>query len=85
MELIPFSLNDEIVTVSGNVESNCQGITFVNIGASSCTILSITLAQGQSFTPAINIGEIDKTNYTVRFDNLVSDKRLVVIRKSYSV
>lgn len=83
MELIPFSANDEIVTVSGNVESNCNGIAFINLGASVCTVLGVALQQGQSLNVPCNIGEIDRTNYTVKFDNVSNDKRLNVIRKNY--
>lgn len=85
MELINFSLSDQIVTASGSVESNCQGITFINLGLSTCTILSLPLAQGQSFSPPCNIGEKDKTNYRVKFDEAIADKRLLVISKNYSV
>ena len=85
MNLIPFSANDEIVTASGNVESNCNGITFINLGVSVCTVLGVALQQGQSLNIPCNIGEIDKTNYTVRFDNVSADRRLNVIRKNYSI
>lgn len=83
MELIPFSANDELVTASGSVESNCTGITFINLGQSVCTVLSVPLAANQSLTIPCNIGEIDRTNYSVKFDNVSTDKRLVVIRKNY--
>ena len=83
MNLIPFGANDELVTVSGNVESNCNGITFINLGVSVCTVLGVPLQQGQSLTIPCNIGEIDRTNYIVKFDLLSTDKRLNVIRKNY--
>lgn len=83
MELIAFSANDELITQSGSVESNCTGITFINIGQSVCTVLSVPLAQNQSLTIPCNIGEIDRTNYQVKFDTASPDKRLVVIRKNY--
>jgi len=83
MQLIPFSANDQIVTAPGSVESNCNGITFVNLGASVCTVLSFPLNQNQSLTIPCNIGEKDVTNYRVQFDSN-ADKRLLVIRKNYS-
>ena len=85
MNLIPFSANDEIVTVSRNVESNCNGITFINLGTSACTVLGVPLQQGQSLTIPCNIGEVDRTNYMVRFDQTDSDTRLNVIRKNYTI
>lgn len=84
MELIPFSANDELIEQSGSVESNCTGITFINLGLSVCTVLSVPLAQNQSLTIPCNIGEVDRTNYKVKFDNLSTDKRLIVIRKNYN-
>lgn len=85
MNLIPFSANDELVTSAGNVESNCNGITFINLGLSTCTVLGVPLQQGQSLTIPCNIGEIDRTNYTVKFDSAINDKRLNVIRKNYYI
>lgn len=84
LDLIPFSANDELVTVSGNVESNCNGITFINLGVNTCTVLGVVLQQGQSLNVPCNIGEIDQTNYTVRFDPTGTDNRLNVIRKNYT-
>lgn len=84
MNLIPFSANEEIITNSGSVESNCNGIVFINTGVSVCTVLSVALTQGQSLNIPCNIGEVDKTNYRVVFDTN-ADRRLIVIRKNYSV
>lgn len=85
MNLISFSANDELITQSGSVESNCMGITFINLGLSVCTVLSVPLAQNQSLTIPCNIGEVDMTNYKIKFDTVSTDKRLVVIRKNYNV
>lgn len=83
MNLIRFSANDQIITDPGSVESNCNGITFVNLGASVCTVLSYPLQQNQSLTIPCNIGEKDVTNYRVQFDSN-TDRKLLVIRKNYS-
>lgn len=81
--LIPFSINYEIITNSGPIESNCEGITFINIGAATATVLGVTLQQNQSLTIPCNIGEKDQTKYNVLFDSN-ADKRLNVLRKSYN-
>jgi len=81
---IKFTLNNEIITASGSIESNCNGITFINLGLSIATILSYPLQQNQSFTPPCNVGEEDVTNYNVMFESAVADQRLLVIRKNYS-
>lgn len=83
MELIRYSNSFEIVTESGSVASDCQGILFINEGQSACTILGHAITQSQSFSPPCNIGEIDCTNYHVMFDTANSDQRLLVIRKNY--
>lgn len=81
--LIPFSANYQIYNNSGSVESNCQGILFINLGTDTVTVLGYPMAQGQQVTVPCNIGEIDRTNYNVVFSNTTTDQRLLVIRKNY--
>lgn len=83
MNLIEFSADYQVVTNSGPVESNCNGILFINLGADVCTVLGYPLQQLQQLAIPCNIGEIDKTNYNIRFANAVTDQRLLVIRKNY--
>lgn len=84
MQLIPFSASFEIITESQSIASTCQGVTFVNQGSSTATILGVSLFQGQSFSIPCNIGEVDRTNYNVKFDVNDTDQRLLVIRKNYN-
>lgn len=83
MNLIPFSANSQIITQSGNIESSCNGILFINIGADACTVLGFPLQQGQQLSINCNIGEIDQTKYQATFANVSTDQRLLVIRKNY--
>lgn len=86
MKLIPFSLSSQLVTpqTGGSIESNCNGIQFVNQGTDPVTVLGYTMIQNGSFNPVCNIGEIDQTNYLAQWAGTTTDQRLLVIRKNYS-
>ena len=62
-------------------------ITFYNVGQSAATVqpINIILQQGQSISFVGNIGELDKTQYSVTFDNTVSNQNLLVIQKVYNI
>jgi len=81
--LIPFSANYQLYTGSGSVESNCQGVLFINVGTDTVTVLGFAMAQGQQLAVPCNIGEVDRTNYNIVFANATTDQRLLVIRKNY--
>jgi len=81
--LIPFSADSQVVVQSGTIESNCSGITFINLGTDVCTILGLPLQQNQQLAIPCNIGEVDKTFYKALFSNATTDQRLLVIRKNY--
>lgn len=86
MKLISFTLSSQLVTpqTGGSIESNCNGIQFVNQGTDPVTVLGYTMIQNGSFAPTCNVGEIDQTNYLVQWAGTTSDQRLLVIRKSYN-
>lgn len=86
MKLIPFTLSNQLATPQsgGSIESNCNGITFINLGTDPVTVMGYPLIQNASFTPACNIGEIDQTNYLAQWSGTTADQRLLVIRKNYS-
>lgn len=81
-KLIPFSADYQLITSSGQVESNCCGILFINLGAAVCSVLGFPMQQGQQLSIPCNIGEIDKTNYKVQFSGSGA-QQLLVIRKNY--
>lgn len=83
MQLIKFSASSQVVTVSGSVASDCNGITFINIGTDTCNIFGYDLVQGQQFSIACNVGETDETNYNIQFAGVTTDQRILVIRKNY--
>lgn len=81
--LISFSASSQIVTSSGNVASGCNGMVFVNLGIDTVTILGYPLLQTQQFSVPCNVGEVDETNYIVKFAGVNPDQRLLVISKQY--
>lgn len=80
---INVSFSEQFYNNSGSVDSRCNGITFINLGTEPVTVLGYPLQQNQSFTPTMNIGERDTTNYSVTFGQGAGTKLLLVIRKYY--
>lgn len=71
--------------VSQQVSSNCNDITFLNLGSNPVTIAgTITLQQNQSLQISGNFGELDTTEYQIQFSVYQSvNNNLAVIRKLY--
>lgn len=71
--------------VSQKVSSQCNDITFLNIGSNPVTIAgAITLQQNQSLQISGNINELDTTEYDIAFSVYNSpNNNLLVIRKLY--
>ena len=71
--------------VSQKVSSQCNDITFLNIGSNPVTIAgAITLQQNQSLQISGNVNELDTTEYDVQFSVYTSaNNNLLVIRKLY--
>lgn len=70
---------------SQKVSSDCNDITFLNLGLNPVVICgSVTLQQNQSLQISGNRGEIDYTEYDIVFSAYASpNNNLVVIRKLY--
>jgi hypothetical protein len=67
-----------------NVYSDCNTITFVNLGANTVLVNGFPLTQGQQLTIEGNYLEIDQTQYQVEFSISISpDNNLAVLRKLY--
>lgn len=71
--------------VAQKISSQCNDITFTNLGSNPATISgAITLQQNQSLQISGNINELDTTEYDVRFSvNNSPNNNLLVIRKLY--
>lgn len=83
MNFIKYTNSSQVLTQSGSVQSDCNQIIFINIGQDDCNILGYTLKQGQQFSMPGNVGEIDETNYNIKFSGTVTDARILVVRKIY--
>jgi hypothetical protein len=69
---------------TANVSSNCNSITFVNLGINTVQINGYPLTQGQQLSIQGNINEIDNTSYQLQFSIAQSvDNNVAVIRKLY--
>lgn len=82
--LIAYSHNNQIVNQSGSIESNCNAITFINLGTDTVTVMGYPLQTGfQLYLPG-SVGEIDRTNYNCMFAGAAgTTQSLLVIRKIY--
>jgi hypothetical protein len=83
MNKIKFSLSQQVYTQGGSVESNCEGMIFINIGTDTVTVLGYPIISNGSFTPPCNVGETDITNYIAQFEGVAVNQTLLVIRKHY--
>jgi hypothetical protein len=66
------------------VSSDCNDITFICLGANAVTIQGIPLVQSQSLRFTGNRGEIDTTQYEIKFASAFAAGNFVaVLRKLY--
>jgi hypothetical protein len=66
------------------ISSDCNEITFINIGINAVNISGVPLQQNQSLRISGSIGEIDTTQYDLSFAIPIStNNNLIVIRKLY--
>jgi hypothetical protein len=81
---IQFYIETKFYYQTQNVYSDCNTITFVNLGANSVLINGFPLTQGQQLTIEGNYLEIDQTQYQVEFSISISpNNNLAVLRKLY--
>ena len=82
-QLVTYTNNSQIVRISGSVPSNCNSITFINIGTDTVTVMGYPIQSSYTLYLPGNIGELDITNYNVQFANVSTDQQLLVITKTY--
>jgi hypothetical protein len=81
---IQFYIETKFYYQSQNIYSDCNTITFVNLGANQVLVNGFPLTQGQQLTIEGNYLEIDQTQYQVEFSLSISpDNNLAVLRKLY--
>jgi hypothetical protein len=77
-EIVP-----QIVTGQKQVETNCNAITFINLGTDPVLVLGATLQTGQQLPIPGNYGEMCVSNILVEFAGTTTDKRCLVLTKFY--
>jgi hypothetical protein len=81
---IQFYIETKFYYQTQNVYSDCNTITFVNLGSNTVLVNGFPLTQGQQLTIEGNYLEIDQTQYQVEFSISISpDNNLAVLRKLY--
>ena len=64
------------------IQTNNLGVTFVNWSDATAYINGLPIAQqGGSYSPNMNAGESDQTNYQLTFATSVTTKSFFVIQK----
>jgi hypothetical protein len=81
---IQFYIETKFYYQSQNIYSDCNSITFANLGANQVLVNGFPLTQGQQLTIEGNYLEIDQTQYQIEFSISISvDNNLAVLRKLY--
>jgi hypothetical protein len=81
---IQFYIETKFYYQSQNIYSDCNTITFVNLGVNQVLVNGFPLTQGQQLTIEGNYLEIDQTQYQLEFSLSISpDNNLAVLRKLY--
>jgi hypothetical protein len=81
---IQYYIETKFYYQSQNVYSDCNTITFVNLGSNNVLINGFPLTQGQQLSIEGNYMEIDQTQYQIEFSTSISvNNNLAVLRKLY--
>lgn len=73
----------KVFTTSGQTESNCNSILFVNTGGPDIIIDGFKLTTGQSWSILGNRGEVNTKTYSFTIDDPKNVGQLTVIYKRY--
>ena len=76
---------EEVNLINQTVEirSECNSLTFINIGTANAVINGVTIAPGEQYYVQGNENEINQTRYTISFSG-VGTEQVQLIRKIYS-
>jgi len=81
---IQYYIETKFYYQSQNVFSDCNTITFVNLGSNNVLINGFPLTQGQQLSIEGDYMEIDQTQYQIEFSTSISvNNNLAVLRKLY--
>lgn len=81
---IQYYIETKFYYQSQNVFSDCNTITFANLGSNNVLINGFPLTQGQQLSIEGDYMEIDQTQYQIEFSTSISvNNNLAVLRKLY--
>jgi hypothetical protein len=81
---IQYYIETKFYYQSQNVFSDCNTITFVNLGSNNVLINGFPLTQGQQLSIEGDYMEMDQTQYQIEFSTSISvNNNLAVLRKLY--
>jgi hypothetical protein len=81
---IQFYIETKFYYQTQNIYSDCNTITFINLGINTVEVNGLPITQGQQVTIEGNYLEIDQTQYQIQFSISISpDNNLAVLRKLY--
>jgi hypothetical protein len=84
LRYIQYYIETKFYYQTQNVYSDCNTITFVNLGSNNVLINGFPLTQGQQLSIEGNYMEIDQTQYQIEFSTSISvNNNLAVLRKLY--
>lgn len=81
---IKFYIETKFYYQTQSIYSDCNTITFINLGINTVFINGLPITQGQQLEIGGNYMEIDATQYQIEFSTSISiDNNLAVLRKLY--
>lgn len=81
MKCVKYTTETKIITVNGQVDSNCNSIIFLNTGTNNVFIDGIRVTPGTSINIAGNFGEMLIKAYSIKFTG--GNQSLTIIYKRY--
>lgn len=79
---LKYNIDFVIIQQGQPVASNCNEITFFNLGTAQANVELVPLLQNQQFKISGNIGEMCQTQFNISFTG-TGTQLLLVIRKNY--
>jgi hypothetical protein len=81
MKCLKYITETKIVTINGQVDSNCNTIIFLNTGANNVFVDGIRITPGTSFAVTGNYNEMNIKTYSIQFTGGIGS--LTIIYKRY--
>ena len=84
-KFIRYYIETKVYYTTAKVSSDCNDITFINLGTTNVTINDVLILPNQQFKISGNRNEIDTTIYDVQFATPINTGNyIIVVRKLYT-